>query len=353
MTEGPPRPYSSYLPQYVLKNVGTWKTHRILRPGVIEHVSRSGEKVYTVKAASTPNGRYNSATIRAVAAVAEKYSGGTMRYTQACNMEFLVDDLAKVEPLERELKALGFPVGGWGRHLWSITSCAGYFHCALAATDAPSIAKVVGDEVYRYFSEEELPAKLTIAASGCPSACGGSFLTDISIIGIHTEVPVIIPEKIKTCDLMGTTLSCPVGCIQIKQEGGVKTIEIRENLCIGCGLCVAACGGIIFKTPEETDGHAIVVGGKASSTTTGTVLGRIVVPYLPNEPPKYPTTVRVVARITETWKKDARSGERIAEWIDRVGWEKFYKKTGLPFYPQSMEDMDIRALTTLRVGGTR
>ena len=353
MTEGPPRPYKNYLPQYVLKNVGNWKTHKIVRPGVIEHIARSGEKVYTVRAASTPNGRYNSGTMRTIASLAEKYSGGVVRYTQACNMEFVLDDLSKVEPLEKELKSLGFPVGGWGHHLWNITSCAGYFHCALAATDAPSIAKAVGDEIYRYFSQEELPAKLTIAASGCPSACGGSFLTDISVIGIHTEIPVIIDEKTKGCDLMGTALSCPVGCIQVRQEGGVKKIEIRESLCIGCGLCVAACGGIIFKTPEETDGHAIVVGGKASSTTTGTLLGRIVVPYLPNEPPRYPTTVKVISKIVETWKQDARPGERMAEWIDRIGWEKFFRKTGLPFYPQSMEDLDMRALTTLRVGGTR
>ena len=63
--------------------------------------------------------------------------------------------------------------------------------------------------------------------------------------------------------------------------------------------------------------------------------------------------MKVVSKIVETWKQDARPGERMAEWIDRIGWEKFFRKTGLPFYPQSMEDLDMRALTTLRVGGTR
>jgi len=304
VTEGPPRPYTNYVPPVILRNTGKWRSHTVVQPGVIEHVSSSAEKVYTVRAASTPNCRYSTGTIRKIADLADKYSAGHMRYTQAGNMEFFVQDLESVEGLIMELRELGFPVGGWGGRLWSITSCAGYLHCALAATDAPSIAKRIGDAVFEYFTEEELPAKLTIASTGCPSACGGGFVSDISIVGIHTEVPVVT-EAVKSCDLLGTTLVCPVGCIQIKQEGDHKTIEIRENMCIGCGLCVAACSGIIFKTSEQTDGHAIVVGGKASATNTGTQLGRIVVPYLPNDPPNYDLTVKLVLRIIETWKADA------------------------------------------------
>lgn len=352
MTEGPPRPYTKYIPKVIQSNIGKWRTHNIVKPGVIEHVSSLGEKLYTIRAASTPNCRYGTSTIRKIADLADKYSFGSMRYTQAGNMEFFVTSLEAVEGLTKELEALGFPIGGWGDHLWSITSCAGYMHCAMAATDAPSIAKRLGDSLYKYYNEDELPAKLTISTTGCPSACGGGFLPDISIVGIHTEIPVVT-DAVKNCDLLGTTLTCPVGCIQIKQEGGQRTIEIRQNLCIGCGLCVGACGGIIFKTPEETDGHAIVVGGKASATTTGTQIGRIVVPYLPNEPPDYKLTVKLVMRIVDAWRADARKGERMAAWIDRIGWEKFFLKTRLPYKEQSMEDLDMRALATLREGGRK
>jgi sulfite reductase beta subunit len=352
MTEGPPRPYVNYVPPQIARNVGKWRKHKILEPGVLEHVSSSGDRIYTVRAASTSNCRYCSETIRRIAELADRYCSGYMRYTAAGNMEFILDDLSKLKGLKRELDEMGFPVGGWGGHLWSITSCAGYFHCALAATDAPSIAKSVGDAVFKYFKDEELPGKLSISISGCPSACGGSFLPDLSIIGIHTEVP-IVTEDSKSCDLTGTMLSCPVGAIEIKQEGGQKTIEIREKLCIGCGLCVGACKGIIFETPEETDGHVILVGGKASSPRTGTQMGRVVVPYLPNEPPRYELTVKLVLRIINAWKKDAKKGERLSTWIGRIGWEKFFERTGIPFYEQSMEDLDMRALTTLRVGGSK
>ncbi|MGC8515824.1 MAG: hypothetical protein ACP5OC_06810 [Thermoplasmata archaeon] len=353
MIEGAPRPYKNYLPEFLKQSIGKWDTHRMIEPGIMEHTDLAGKKIYTVRAASTPNSRYSTITMRKISALARKYAGGSMRFTQGLNMEFITNELDHAEDLKKELNALGFPVGGWGGHLWDMTSCAGYFHCALAATDAPSIIQSLGNELLKYFNEEELPAKLSIAASGCPSSCGNSFITDISINGIHTEIPIVTDDVTK-CDLQGTAFTCPVGAIQLKPlPSGGRTLEIRENLCIGCGLCVGACGGIIFETPEKTDGHSIAIGAIASASGRGAKIGRIVVPYLPNEPPHYEKTVGVVKRIIETWKADAYKGERIAEWVDRIGWEKFFEKTGLPFYEQSMEYFDVRGIATLRDGSGR
>lgn len=350
MIEGPPRPYEKYIPEFLKESVGKWTSHRLLESGIMEHTDESGRKIYTLKAASTPNGRYSTETMRKISALARRYAGGTMRFTQGLNMEFVTETLEDAEDLKAELNTLGFPVGGWKNHLWNMTSCAGYFHCALAATDAPSVLQSVANDLHKYFNEEELPAKLAIAAAGCPNSCGGSFLPDISINGIHTEVPVVT-ENVKGCDLQGTAFVCPVGAIQLKTlPEGQKTIEIRENLCIGCGLCVGACAGIIFTTPEESDGHSIAIAGKASASKYGTTLGRVVVPFLPNEPPHYEKTVAVIRKIVETWKRDARKGERIADWVDRIGWEKFFQKTGLPFFRQNLESLDIRSIMTLRNG---
>lgn len=348
LIEGPPRPYTKYIPEILKDSVGKWIMHEVVEPGIIAHTDSAGKKIFTVRAASTPNGRYSTETMRAISALARKYAGGAMRFTQAYSMEFIVKDMATANELRAELAKLGFPVGGWGGHLWNMTSCAGYFHCALAAVDAPSVLQSIANDLSKYFNKEELPAKLAIAVSGCPSSCGNTFLPDISIGGIHTEIPVVT-EAAKTCDMQGTAFSCPVGAIQLKPlPDGSRTIEIRENLCIGCGLCLAACGGIIFKTPEKTDGHAIMVGGKAAASKQGTTLGRIVVPFMPNEPPHYPKTVKVVRKIVETWKKDAKKGERIADWVERIGWEKFFERTGLPFFEQNLEYLDLRGITTLR-----
>ena len=353
MIEGPPRPYADFIPEFLKGTVGTWVSHRILEPGIIEHTSSTGKRVYSLRAAATPNARYSTDTIRKISQLARKYAGATMRFTQALNMEFITSELDQTEDLKKELELLGFPVGGWGNHLWSVTSCAGYFHCALSATDSPSVAQKLGNELVEYFNWQELPAKLTVSVSGCPSSCGGSFLADISVNGIHTEVPVVTPD-VKKCDLQGTAFTCPVGAIQLKPTPeGERTLEIRQNLCIGCGLCVGACGGIIFESPEKTDGHSIAIGGRASASRYGTMLGRIVIPFLPNEPPHYEKTVGAVKRIVDTWKEDAKKGERIADWIDRIGWEKFFERTGFPFFEQSMEYLDVRGIATLRDGSGR
>jgi sulfite reductase beta subunit len=348
--DGPPRPYVNYIPEFVSSKVGTWKRHVVLPDGIIEHETVKGEKVYSIRFGSTSNARYHSDTIRKFARISESH-GAVLRFTNASNIEFVASSQEKVNKIKEEMRQLGFISGGWGKRLWNITSCAGFFHCPLAGTDSPSIAKSLGDSLLPYFQKESLPGKLAIAVSGCPACCSGGFTADLSVVGLHTEIP-IVTEEIKACDLMGTLLSCPTGAIQFSAlPDGKKTLVIREPLCIGCGICVGVCRGLVFRTPEKTDGHAIIVGGKASSTQNGTAIGRVVVPYLPNDPPRYDLTIRIINRIIDTWKKDARDGERIGTWIGRIGWARFFERTGLPYCKENMDSFDMRALTTLKEGG--
>ena len=48
---GPPN-YERFLPPVIKKNYGQWKFHEILRPGVMVHEAKSGDRLYTVRAAS-------------------------------------------------------------------------------------------------------------------------------------------------------------------------------------------------------------------------------------------------------------------------------------------------------------
>ena len=42
--------------------------------------------------------------------------------------------------------------------------------------------------------------------------------------------------------------------------------------------------------------------------------------------------------ILRVYKEDARPWERIADWIDRIGWPRFFEKTGLPFTKYLIDD---------------
>src|SRR5512142_1523964 len=106
---GPPD-FRKFLPPIITKNYGQWRYHEVLKPGVLVHVAESGDKLYTVRA-GTPR-LLSIQTIRELCDIADRHCGGYVRFTSRHNMEFLLTDPLKVEPLIAELAAKGFPVGG-------------------------------------------------------------------------------------------------------------------------------------------------------------------------------------------------------------------------------------------------
>ena len=80
--------------------------------------------------------------------LADKYCGGYLRFTSRNNVEFLLTDPAKIEPLIADLKALGFPVGGTGNPISNIVHTQGWVHCHSAASDASGVVKSVMDELF-------------------------------------------------------------------------------------------------------------------------------------------------------------------------------------------------------------
>ncbi len=52
-----------------------------------------------------------------------------------------------------------------------------------------------------------------------------------------------------------------------------------------------------------------------------------------------------VKNIIETWAKNARKHERMGEWIDRIGWERFFDLTGIPFTMQLIDDFTLATET--------
>ena len=157
---GPPH-YMEMLPEIIKENYGQWKYHEKIKPGVLKHVAESGAELYTVRAGSPR--LISIVTIREYADLADKYCDGHLRFTSRHNVEFLLSDAAKVEPLIAELEEKGHPVGGTGNSLNNIIHTQGWIHCHSAATDASGPVKAVMDDLFSYFKTDELPAKLKIS----------------------------------------------------------------------------------------------------------------------------------------------------------------------------------------------
>jgi len=104
-----------------------------------------------------------------------------------------------------------------------------------------------------------------------------------------------------------------------------------------CGNCYTMCPSMPLADPTG-DGIAILVGGKISNSRSAPKFSKLVIPYLPNNPPRWPEVVAAVKNILEVYAKDAKKYERVGEWAERIGWEKFFEKCNIPFTEKSIDD---------------
>ena len=339
---GPPH-YTELMPPVIKTNFGKWLYHEIVQPGVLLHVSETGAECYTVRVASA---RLISIDhIREMCDIADKHCGGYLRFTTRNNAEFMVDSKAKLQPLLDDLKSRGnkFPVGGTGAGVTNIVHTQGWVHCHTPATDASGVVKAVMDEVFEYFTSMKLPAQVRIALACCLNMCGAVHASDIAILGIHRKPPMVDHDAITgLCELPLAIAACPLGAIKpakATNEKGeeVKSVSVNASRCMFCGNCYTMCPAMPLADPEG-DGIAILVGGKISNSKSAPKFSKLVIPFLPNNTPRWPEVTSVVKRIVDVYAKDAHKYERIGEWAERIGWEKFFEKCDIPFTIKSIDD---------------
>lgn len=339
---GPPD-YKLFLPPIIKENYGKWIYHEIPKPGVLVHVSETGAKLYTVRA-SSPR-LLSTQTLRKYAELADKYSEGYLRFTSRHNVEFLLSKEENIEPLIEELRVMGHPVGGMGNSISSIIHTQGWIHCHSSATDASGIVKSLMDELIEYFTEMKLPAKLRIALACCLNMCGAVHCSDIAILGIHRRPPKINQVTLpKICEIPNLVASCPTAAIRPTLYNGKPSIEVIEDKCMYCANCYTVCPAMPLNDPLN-DGVSIWVGGKVSNARTEPKFTKLVIPFLPNNPPRWQEVTEAVKNIVHVWEQHAQKHERISEWIDRIGWANFFKLTGIEFKKEHIDDFKHAGLS--------
>jgi len=342
---GPPD-YRNFLPEIVKKNYGQWKYHEILEPGVMVHVGESGDKLFSVRAASPR--LLSIDTIRYYCDVADKYCDGHLRFTSRHNVEFMTTDEANIAKIKADCEARGMLVGGTGNSITSIVHTQGWVHCHSAATDASGVVKAVMDDLSEYFTTMKLPGKCRIALACCLNMCGAVHCSDIAILGIHTKAPKIDHNTLdKICEIPNLSASCPTAAIRPKTVDGNPSVEIIEEQCMFCANCFTVCPAMPI-ADAESDGVSIWVGGKVSNARSEPTFSKLAIPFLPNTPPRWPEVTEAVRKIVEVWAAGARPYERVGEWIDRIGWPRFFQLTGFEFSKEHIDDFKHAGLSFKR-----
>jgi dissimilatory sulfite reductase beta subunit len=332
---GPPK-YDKFLPPIIKENYGKWKYHDILEPGVLMHVSESGAKIFSVRGGS---GRLVTTDfIKDVCGLADQFCDGYLRFTSRNNIEFLLTDQGKIAGLKDACKKMGIPIGGTGHSVTSIVHTQGWVHCHTPAIDASGIVKSVMDDLFEYFGSHKLPAQVRIALACCLNMCGAVHCSDIAILGIHRTPPKVNHERLRhLCEIPTTIAACPTGAIRPHPDKSIKSVVINEERCMYCGNCYTMCPALpVFDSVKG--GVALLVGGKVSNSKTPPMFSKLAVPYLPNNPPRWPEVVQAIRKIIIKYAEGANKYERVGEWVNRIGWEKFFEVCEIPFTFQHIDE---------------
>jgi sulfite reductase beta subunit len=308
--------YHKFLPPVIAKNYGKWKYHEYINKGAMKHVSETGDELYTVRIA-TPR-LVSTDYIREMCDLSEQFSGGHL-------------------------------VGGIGYGISNVVHTQGWIHCHTPATDASGVVKAVMDELHEYFTTKSLPARVRIALACCLNMCGAVHCSDIAILGIHRLPPKVMDATLgNQCEIPTTIASCPTGAIS--PNPAAKSVKIKAERCMYCGNCYTMCPSLPI-ADGSGDGISIYVGGKVSNARGVPRMSKLVIPFLPNNPPRWPETVKAVKHLVEVYAQNAMKHERMGEWIERIGWERFFKLTGFPFTYQHIDDFTF-ARDTFRMTPT-
>ncbi len=316
-----------YMHPTSIKNFGQWKYHTHPRPGVLMHEAYSGDRLYTVKCGTQRI--LDVYTLRTLCDIGDKYADGHIHFTIRSLPEFLVDDEAKIEPLIEALEDAGFVVGGTRNSVAMISHTQGWLHCDIPGTDASGVVKAMMDELIDEFRNCNMPNRVHLTTSCCQINCGGQ--GDIAINVQHTKPPRINHDLVaNVCERPSVVARCPVAAIRPAMVNGKNSLEVDEKKCICCGACFPPCPPMQINDAEYTK-LAIWVGGNHSNARGKPTFHKLVASGVPNNPPRWPEATAIVKRILKEYKEGARDWERVNEWIERIGWPRFFEVTNLPF----------------------
>ena len=316
-----------YMHPIMKKNYGKWAWHDRPRPGVLHHVAKSGDQIWTVRAGTAR--QMDVYTIRQLCDIGDKFAEGFVRFTTRSNIEFMLSSADKVQPLIDALTKAGYPVGGTGNSVKMISHTQGWLHCDIPGTDASGVVKSLMDVLYDEFIKEEMPNSVHITTSCCQINCGGQ--GDIAIHVQYTKPPKINHDLVsKICERPAVIARCPVAAIRPAMVDGKPSLEVDEKKCVCCGACYPPCPPMQINGTDSTR-LAIWVGGKHSNARSKPTFHKLVVANLPNNAPRWPEVADVVRKILNAYKADAKDWERIGEWIERIGWPRFFEMTGFAF----------------------
>ena len=210
-----------------------------------------------------------------------------------------------------------------------ISHTQGWLHCDIPGTDASGVVKSLMDMMHQEFIKEEMPNRVRITTSCCQINCGGQ--GDISINVQYTKPPKInhdlVAESLRTPGRRRALPGGghPPGAGRRQAVAGSRRAEVRVLRRLLSALSADADQWRGFDQDRDLGWRQALqralqadlpqAGGRQSAEQSAALAG----------------SRRGRERILYAYKDNARDWERIGEWIDRIGWPRFFELTGFAF----------------------
>ena len=253
----------------------------------------------------TVNGRITAAQQRCIAEAAEKFGSGEVVFTTPMTVEVPGIPYDKIEKFQEFIAKEGLVTGGTGAKVRPVVSCKGTT-CQYGLLDSYELSEEIHKRFYEGYRQVVLPHKFKIAVGGCPNNCVKPDLNDVGIIG--QRIPNFGQDSCKGCKKCAIEKNCPVGAAKVTD--GI--LKIDESICNNCGRCAQKCP---FEAMQEgTNGYKIYIGGRwGKKVAQGRALGKI---FTDKE-----EALSVIEKTILLFKEQGRAGERLAQTIERLGFE--------------------------------
>lgn len=253
----------------------------------------------------TVNGKITAAQQRCIAEAAEKFGNGEVVFTTRLTVEVPGIPYDKIEEFQQFIAKEGLVTGGTGAKVRPVVACKGTT-CQYGLLDSFELSREIHERFYEGYRQVQLPHKFKIAVGGCPNNCVKPDLNDLGIIGQY--IPNFDEDSCNGCKKCAIEKNCPTGAAKVVD--GV--LKMDKSICNNCGRCVKKCP---FNAMEDgIYGYKIYIGGRwGKKVAQGRALGRI---FTDKE-----EALSVIEKTILLFREQGRTGERLAQTVDRLGFE--------------------------------
>ena len=253
----------------------------------------------------TVNGKITAAQQKRIAEAAEKFGNGTITFTSRLTIEVPGIPYDKIEEFREYLKEAGLETGGTGSKVRPVVSCKGTT-CQFGLIDTFGVSEEMHNTFYKGYFDVKTPHKFKIGVGGCPNNCVKPDLNDLGVIG--QLKPVTDLDECMGCKVCQPQNICPMNAAKVVD--GVLNID--EELCNNCGLCVEKCPFDVI--PEGIRGYKVTVGGRWGKIGER---GKPISKLIETEE----ELMNVIEKTILLYREQGNTGERLGQTVERLGFE--------------------------------